>query len=122
MLFQAITFNLAYYMRSKIFDAVAKNQNNDQLSLLNTALDIDVDWDVDIVKKENVAELEISIKSIKGSYSYSEHRSGYEKITTIKFSTNSDWNIQVDIKNVTFPLSPASAEINVYSKTIKLYF
>jgi|688.fasta_scaffold1263274_2 hypothetical protein len=110
-------------MRSKILDAIAKTQNNDPLSLLNTAIDIEVDWDASLVSKNNnVAELEISINSIKGTYSYSEHRSGYEKITTIKFSTNSDWKIDIDTKSVTFPLSPASAEINVYSKTLKLYF
>jgi hypothetical protein len=109
-------------MRSKILDAIAKNQNNDPLSLINTAIDIEVDWDVSLVTKEKIADIDILIKNIKGTYSYSEHRSGYEKITTIKFSTNSDWKIQVDTKSVTFPLSPASAEIDVYSKTIKLYF
>lgn len=109
-------------MRSKILDAVAINQNNDPLSLVNTAIDIDVDWDVSILKKDNIAELDILINNIKGSYSHSEHRSGYEKITTIKFSTNSDWNIQVDTTSVTLPLSPASAEINVHSKTLKIYF
>jgi hypothetical protein len=99
-------------MRSKILDAIAKNQNNDSLSLVNTAIDIEVDWDASLVSKNNIAELQISVNSIKGAYSYTEHKSGYEKITTIKFYTNC----------VTFPLSPASAEINVYSKTLKLYF
>jgi hypothetical protein len=109
-------------MRSKILDAIAKNQNNDSLSLVNTAIDIEVDWDASLVSKNNIAELQISVNSIKGAYSYTEHKSGYEKITTIKFYTNSDWKIDIDTKSVTFPLSPASAEINVYSKTLKLYF
>lgn len=109
-------------MRSKILDAIAKNQNNDHLSLVNTAIDIEADWDVALVLKDSVAELKISVNDVKGIYSYSEHRSGYEKITTIKFHTNSDWKIDIDTKSVTFPLSPASAEINVYSKTLKVYF
>jgi hypothetical protein len=109
-------------MRSKILDAIAKNQNNDSLSLVNTAIDIEVDWDASLVSKNNIAELQISVNSIKGAYSYTEHKSGYEKTTTIKFYNTSDWKIDIDTKSVTFPLSPASAEINVYSKTLKLYF
>lgn len=109
-------------MRSKILDAIAKNQNKDLIGLVNTAIDIDADWDVSLIKDNSVVKLDIVINNIKGSYSYSEHKSGFERITTIKFSTNSDWKIDIDTTGVTFPLSPASAEIDVYSKTLKIYF
>lgn len=109
-------------MRSKILDAIVRNQNKDLIPVVNTSMDIDVDWDASLKEDGGSMLLDIVINNIKGSYNYTEHKSGFERITTIKFSTNSDWKINTDTSGVTFPLSPASAEIDVYSKTLKITF
>lgn len=108
-------------MKSKILDAVAYSRSNEPFYLINTAIDIEVDWDLSVLKKESSAHLYIIVNNIKGSYSYTEKENSFEKTIIIKFSTNSDWKIEIDTKSgVTLPISPVSASINVYSKTIKL--
>lgn len=108
-------------MRSKLLDAVFF-KNDNAISIVNTAMDIEVDWDCSLVKSNSQAEIDISINCVKGNFSYQNRLDSVETTTIVKFKTDDTWRLTHDKKEITLPVFPSSAIINLSLKTIKISF
>ena len=109
-------------MRSKLLEATAICKNNNELSIVNTAMDIEVDWDCTLVKNDYQAEVDIKINSVSGNFSSQNKVDTIETTTMVKFTTDDSWKLIYDKNGTTLPLFPSSALINLSLKTIKIRF
>ncbi len=51
-------------MRSKILDAIVRNQNKDLIPVVNTSMDIEVDWDASLKEDGGSMLLDIVINNV----------------------------------------------------------
>ena len=109
-------------MRSKLLEATAICKNNNEISIVNTAMDIEVDWDCTLVKNDFQAEVDIIISSVRGNFSTQTKVDSVETTTIVKFKTDESWKILYDKTETTLPLFPSTAIINLSSKKIKIRF
>ena len=67
---------------------------NDKLvPLINSDMNIDIDWDISITQKDNGVLLNIICNSVKGYFQYVEKKETYKKETRISFESNNSWSI-----------------------------
>ena len=109
-------------MVTKILDAKI-TINGKSYNVINTSTDIFVDWDVEMEKTNSSVNIKIQVKSVKGSFEYSDIKESYKKNTNISFSSNDTWKITTNIKDVNdIVLIPLIARIDLDTKTIQIYF
>lgn len=111
-------------MITKLLEATA-TINNKNLDILNTMMDISVNWDVEISKQDNAAKLEYIYSRVTGNFTWEEKKESYKRTITITFRTDDTWKITRDksetkdyYEEVPIPLG---AKINFDEKTIKIY-
>jgi hypothetical protein len=67
--------------------------NDKVVPIINTQMDIDIDWDIATIEKDNGIVITILCNSIKGYFQYIEKRDSYKKETRISFESNESWVI-----------------------------
>jgi hypothetical protein len=65
--------------------------NGKKTSIINTEMNIDLDWDIDFVKNDDNASIFLRFKNVKGFVSFSTIQTNYKKSTTIEINADSTW-------------------------------
>jgi hypothetical protein len=97
--------------------------NGKRYSILNTEMDIVIDWDAELTKTDEIISLEIKLKHIKGTISFSSQNTGYKKKTSIDFSSDSSWvfvskNETINIGRI----EPVYSLINLDEKVVTIEY
>jgi hypothetical protein len=117
---QCVIFAKRNEMITKLLEAKAII-NNKTIHIINTQMDIYVDWDIEITRKESSALIKYIFKEVKGHFEYVHKNESYKKIVTIEFKSDSDYKI-TQITNLAENIEPLSAVINLDLKTIQIKF
>jgi hypothetical protein len=107
-------------MITKLLEATAII-NNKTINIINTQMDIYVDWDIEIIKKESSAIIKCIFKEVKGNFEYVSKNEAYKKVISIEFKSDKDFKI-THIPYLAENLEPISAVINLDLKTIQIKF
>jgi hypothetical protein len=108
-------------MITKILEAEA-TINGSVYKIINTDMDLSVEWDISVDKKDTRAEINVIFKRLIGSFSYQNHLNGYKKKTTITFSVDqSCFSINAPSKLLKV-VEPLIAYINLDLKEIIISF
>jgi len=93
-----------------------------KLNIVNTEMDMFVDWEVEVVKAEKVAQLLINC-IIYGSFAWTERNDDYKKETKITVKTDDSWkiNVMADSFNLSL-IVPETAFIDFDTKKITITF
>jgi hypothetical protein len=117
---QCLIFAKRNEMITKLLEATAII-NNKTINIINTQMDIYVDWDIEIIKKESSAIIKCIFKEVKGHFEYVSKNEAYKKIVSIEFKSDSNTKIS-HIPSLAENLEPVSAVINLDLKTIQIKF
>lgn len=96
--------------------------NSKQFNILNTDMDVKVNWDMDIKKTEKEARVSYSIIAMIGSFCIHSESELYQKKSTYKFKTDSTWSYSTVPPNFTDVVYPSSAVVNFDNKTVNIKF
>lgn len=96
--------------------------NTKQFNILNTDMDILVNWDIDIKKTEKEAKISYSIISMRGTFGIHSESELYDRKSTYKFKTDSSWSYSTIPPNFTDVVYPSSAVLNFDNKTVNIKF
>lgn len=92
-------------------------------NLINTDMELLVDWDILLSKKDSTAEISIQFNSVYGSFNYKEQKEGYQKKTTISFKSDNTWKVSGFVNDINNGvLIPIISKIDFDTKTIQIYF
>ena len=91
-----------------------------EIGLINTLMDIELDWDAEIKKSDNIAEVIIKANKISGWFSWETKYDNYTIENKVKFSFKPE-NIIVSEVSL-HPISPESVVINLDTKNVKIWF
>ena len=113
-------------MISKILDAEITLKER-ILPVLNSEMDIKVEWEVVLKKNDENAEFEIQYLSVSGWFNWIDKTENYTKKNTIEFCTTKQWKlipvtpIAIFTNSlVSVKIEPIMAEINFDKKEIKI--
>jgi hypothetical protein len=107
-------------MKTKLLEAQAIINEN-LIDILNTEMDISVEWEFDSIKKESSVNFVFVFQKVKGAFTYTKKYQSYKKATQINFETDDTWRISYNYdEKFTEPLEPVSALINFDLKTITI--
>ena len=88
-------------------------------------MEILIDWDIEINKKEDSATIKYIYKSVSGNFTIEEQSELYKKSTTYKICIDGTWEISTipifDGSN-SENISPTSCIINFDNKSAKIKF
>lgn len=109
-------------MKTKILEAnvILKNKN---FSLINTSMDIQIDWDVLLVKEEYKVKLVFVCDSVYGKFSYKETFKNYSKESIYSFNTATDnqkWDISFAMEELNL-IQPERIIIDFDTEKIKIF-
>jgi hypothetical protein len=85
-------------MKSKLLETTIILKEK-KCELINTMMDIYVDWQLLLIEDENLAKIELNIKKIFGEFTHINTFFHPKKEQKINFETNTDWQIQCLIEN-----------------------
>jgi hypothetical protein len=97
--------------------------NGNRISVINSEMKIDLDWDIDIEKKEDSALIKIALKNIKGYVSYFSSKTDYKKTIKIEFNTDSSWLLKSKYETITqVHIEPVKSIIDFDSKCVNIEY
>ena len=112
-------------MTSKLLElSVLYKQKKRQV--INTEMDMFIEWEVEVVKSEKVAQLVINCIKIYGSFAWTDRNDDYKKETKITLKTDESWktNVMSDssvLHNFNM-IEPETAFIDFDTKKITITF
>jgi len=106
-------------MISKILDAEITLKER-ILPVLNSEMDIKVEWEVVLKKNDGYAEVEIQYLSVSGWFNWVDKTENYTKKNTIEFCTTKQWKLIPVNSLLSVKIEPIMAEINFDKKEIKI--
>lgn len=84
-------------MITKILEATCSIRKA-EIEIINTEMDIYVEWDIGVNKSEYLAEIQIIPKQVKGSFTYKHNYVDYKVAHKVTFTATTDkWKILCDI-------------------------
>jgi hypothetical protein len=93
------------------------------IPIINTQMEIFVDWDIAIRKYDENAELLIDYKIIYGDFIITEQKSNCTKSTKTTFMTDKSWKINSFFQSkLPYIIEPLIAKINFDTKQIDISF
>jgi len=93
------------------------------ISLINSEMKIECEWDINIEKKEDSALVKISIENLKGYVTYFSSKTDYKKTIKIEFNTDSSWLLKSKYETITeVHIEPIKAIIDFDSKIINIEY
>lgn len=93
--------------------------NSKKITIINSEMNIELEWDLELEKNKDNASLNIVFKNIKGNVSFSANYDNYKKNTKIDFSSDSSWTILSKDEMVNFRrIEPTSSVINFDEKRV----
>ncbi len=125
-LFIVILENIYYlyakqkHVRTKLLDLTAYIKGT-SLNILNSEMDVYIDWDLSIDKKPDSATLIYSFSGADGKFIVHESKELYQKTSEYKFRTDETWKF-AHVPYCADSISPTSAIINFDDKTVKIKF
>lgn len=109
-------------MITKILEATCSIRKA-EIEIINTEMDIYVEWDVDIDKKEYQAQLQIIPKEVKGSFTYKHNYVDYKVAHKVTFTATTDkWNFIVNLSNIAQMIQPETIHIDFDNLNINITF
>lgn len=108
-------------MITKILEAEA-TINGKVYKIINTDMDLSVEWDISVDKKDTRAEINLIYKRLIGSFSYQTNPIGYKKKTTITFSGDQSCFLITATSKLSKIVEPLIAYINLDLKEIIISF
>jgi hypothetical protein len=109
-------------MKTQILDCdIIINGNN--ISVINSEMKIELDWDINIEKKEDSALVKIELKNLKGYVSYFSSKPDYKKTIRIEFNTDSSWLLKSKYETITeVHIEPVKSIIDFDSKCVNIEY
>ena len=107
-------------VRTKLIDLTAYIKGT-PLPIINSEMDVTVDWDLSVEKKSDSATIIYTFESISGKFTVHESKELFEKTIEYKFSSDETWKFS-HVPYSTDSISPTSAIINFDDKTVKIKF
>ena len=107
-------------VRTKLIDLTAYIKGT-PLPIINSEMDVTVDWDLSVEKKSDSATIIYTFESISGKFIVHESKELFEKTIEYKFSSDETWKFS-HVPYSTDSISPTSAIINFDDKTVKIKF
>jgi len=101
--------------------------NGNKISIINSEMKIELDWDINIEKKDDSALGKIILKNLKGYVSYFSSKPVYKKTTKIEFNTDSSWLLKSKYETITEALDficiePVKAIVDFDSKCVNIEY
>jgi hypothetical protein len=125
-LFIVISENIYYlyakqkHVRTKLLDLTVYIKGT-PLPVINSEMDVYVDWDLQINKNPDSASLLYSFTGIDGRFNVHESKELYQKTSEYKFRADETWKY-AHVPYCADSISPTSAIINFDDKTVKIKF
>ena len=96
--------------------------NKKSISLLNTDMEIYVEWDAKLKENFTSVDLSLNIISVHGNFNIYDNVDSYKTKTNIEFRTDKEWKIELSQEfYITFKeIQPIIGIINLDEKAIKL--
>lgn len=97
--------------------------NSKKYQIINSEMNIVIEWDTELTKTEESVSLNIKLKNIKGTISFSSQNTGYKKKTSIDFNSDSSWvfvskNETINIDRI----EPVYSLINLDDKVVTIEY
>jgi len=110
-------------MKSQILE-VAIIINGKRREIINSEMQIHLEWEAEIVKKTDSFSLNLIMKELKGFLEFTDIKDYYKKRNIIEFSSNSNWSINYQItREIDYlKVEPLFAQIDFDEKKIKIEF
>jgi hypothetical protein len=105
-------------MTTRIIDAEVIIKEK-KLPIVNTEILIHIDWDINIKKEEDTAQIELNFIEVYGTIEWNTIKEGYKQKTSIYFRTDEHWKIET-IDLIPFTIYPSYAKIDFDKKEIKI--
>jgi len=118
LLFQTIHIILAQNneMISQLLE-LSIIRNGNQLKILNTDMELYIDWDLSIKKNQDTANVFFILNSLKGKFEICTTNELYKKNSEYIIDINNTWKITA-LKKPDFEYYPESAIINFDEKSV----